>query len=589
MPKSYPDFPHHTHIAEYFDDYVDHFGFRDRITFETGRRARGAARRTAAGRSRSTAASTRALRRADRRQRPPLGRRAGRSPRSPGSERSRACRCTRTSTRATTRRFFRGKRVVVLGMGNSAMDIAVEASFSRRGDLPRRAPRRVGDPEVPVRPAARPDLDAGAASRCASARRSSRRCCRSASATWSATGCRSPTTGSARRTRRSRTTSCRASRTARSRRSRTSHALTERTVVFADGSEVEADVVVYCTGYKVHVPVLRPGADRGAGQRPAAVPARVPPGLGERVLHRPAAAARRDHAARRSCSRSGCADYLAGRYALPARRELRADIDARARSACSSATCASKRHTMQVDFDDYLADLAKERRRGAERARARATGCPCRRGRCEARPHERSGGRAARAHQGGEPRRHPRRRARRVRRGRLRARPACATSSAAPTSPRARSTTTSRTRTRSSARSWRTTGAEARRRVRAARAAGATTPQDFVEGGYRAFFEFIVEDPEWFAFMRRNLDTLRTRFGDAVLPAGTDELAEDLRAGDRRRRTAAASTSTTAPTRWSRSRSSSGRGWSSATPPDVDGATRFAVGAVPRRARYARA
>src|SRR5215204_381187 len=36
MPKSYPDFPHHTHIAEYFDNYVDHFGFRDRITFETG-------------------------------------------------------------------------------------------------------------------------------------------------------------------------------------------------------------------------------------------------------------------------------------------------------------------------------------------------------------------------------------------------------------------------------------------------------------------------------------------------------------------------------------------------------------------------
>src|ERR671932_1540990 len=35
MPKSYPDFPHHTHIARYFDAYVDHFGFRDRITFRT--------------------------------------------------------------------------------------------------------------------------------------------------------------------------------------------------------------------------------------------------------------------------------------------------------------------------------------------------------------------------------------------------------------------------------------------------------------------------------------------------------------------------------------------------------------------------
>src|SRR5918998_2061792 len=36
MQKSYPDFPKHTHIARYFDDYVDHFGLRDRITFETG-------------------------------------------------------------------------------------------------------------------------------------------------------------------------------------------------------------------------------------------------------------------------------------------------------------------------------------------------------------------------------------------------------------------------------------------------------------------------------------------------------------------------------------------------------------------------
>jgi dimethylaniline monooxygenase (N-oxide forming) len=35
MPASYPDFPHHTHIAAYFDAYVDHFGLRDRITFET--------------------------------------------------------------------------------------------------------------------------------------------------------------------------------------------------------------------------------------------------------------------------------------------------------------------------------------------------------------------------------------------------------------------------------------------------------------------------------------------------------------------------------------------------------------------------
>jgi Flavin-binding monooxygenase-like len=35
MPDDYPDYPHHTQIAAYFDDYVDHFGLRDRIRFLT--------------------------------------------------------------------------------------------------------------------------------------------------------------------------------------------------------------------------------------------------------------------------------------------------------------------------------------------------------------------------------------------------------------------------------------------------------------------------------------------------------------------------------------------------------------------------
>jgi cation diffusion facilitator CzcD-associated flavoprotein CzcO len=35
MPERYPDYPHHSQIAEYFDDFVDHFGFRDDIRFRT--------------------------------------------------------------------------------------------------------------------------------------------------------------------------------------------------------------------------------------------------------------------------------------------------------------------------------------------------------------------------------------------------------------------------------------------------------------------------------------------------------------------------------------------------------------------------
>src|SRR5205809_7602124 len=35
MPKEWPDFCHHSLIRQYFNDYVDHFAIRERITFET--------------------------------------------------------------------------------------------------------------------------------------------------------------------------------------------------------------------------------------------------------------------------------------------------------------------------------------------------------------------------------------------------------------------------------------------------------------------------------------------------------------------------------------------------------------------------
>jgi hypothetical protein len=48
---------------------------------------------------------------------------------------------------------------------------------------------------------------------------------------------------------------------------------------------------------------------------------------------------------------------------------------------------ASKRHTIQVDFDDYLYALEKERAAGAQRARARGGALPVPR-RAESAPDE---------------------------------------------------------------------------------------------------------------------------------------------------------------------------------------------------------
>ncbi|MBI1250314.1 MAG: NAD(P)-binding protein [Alphaproteobacteria bacterium] len=35
VPADWPDFPHHSQLLQYFNDYVDHFGLRDTITFNT--------------------------------------------------------------------------------------------------------------------------------------------------------------------------------------------------------------------------------------------------------------------------------------------------------------------------------------------------------------------------------------------------------------------------------------------------------------------------------------------------------------------------------------------------------------------------
>ena len=74
MPDHYPDYPHHSQIAAYFDDYVDHFGFRGRISFGTEVTAVepvDPGRRGVGGHARGR--GERPLRGGLRRQRPPLG------------------------------------------------------------------------------------------------------------------------------------------------------------------------------------------------------------------------------------------------------------------------------------------------------------------------------------------------------------------------------------------------------------------------------------------------------------------------------------------------------------------------------------
>ena len=578
MPKSYPDFPHHTHIAAYFDAYVDHFGFRDRITFETrvtraerladgtwdghdrhGRHAR------ATTRSSWPTATT--------------GTRAGPSRPSRATSASPGASCTRTSTPARTPGCSATADVVVLGMGNSAMDIAVESSFSAAAHLPRRAPRRLGDAEVRVRAAARPfpvspriPVTLRRRAQEAIAARCGRRHA-------SATGCPSPTTASARPTRRCPTTCS----------SRLAHgeitpkpniaALSEHRVRFTDGSEVAADVVIYCTGYKVTFPFFDPALIAAPGNDLPLFRRVFHPDIAERVLRRAAAAARRGDAARRAAVGSGSATTWPAATRCRRRRRRCARTSRPSAPPCSAATWPRSGTRCRSTSRTTCSALAAERRARRAARRAPGTGCRCRgaRGRGAGGVTAGRDGQAG-ADQGGEPGGDRRSRARRLRRAGLRGGGRARRRSAAPGSPRARSTTTSRTRPAV----FRAVVEDDRRRGAAARArrphGRATASPAFVEEGYRAYFAFIVEDPATFAFLRRNLATLRALGADAVLPLGIAELAEDLRAAIARRRRLDVDYCSHAMVAVG---VELGARLMERDPPDVAGATRFATGPLP--------
>jgi hypothetical protein len=65
------------------------------------------------------------------------------------------------------------------------------------------------------------------------------------------------------------------------------------------------------------------------------------------------------------------AALLKGEYALPPAEEMRAEI-ARARKRHAKRFYRSKRHTMEVDFDEWMRDAERELRAGSGRARQAA-------------------------------------------------------------------------------------------------------------------------------------------------------------------------------------------------------------------------
>jgi len=369
MPKSYPDFPHHTHIAEYFDAYVDHFDFRDRIRFQTRveRAERGGDGGWTLALDDGSSERFDALLVANGHHWDPLWP----EPAFPGAD-------TFAGTQLHAHQYrdeevLRGRDVVVLGMGNSAMDIAVESSYvarhtylaARRGAwiVPKYAfgkpiDQLPNDPRVPFRirqaiiekvllaqtgPPERyglpkPDHRFGEAHPTVSGRILDR----------IGHGTVVPKPNIAR--------------------------LDGDRVHFVDGTSVLADVVVYCTGYKITFPFFDADLISAPDNRIELFRRVFHPDLDDVFfvgLLQPLGATMPLAAAQGEW----IADYLRGEYALPAPPAMREDIR-RDMAAMRRRYVSSKRHTIQVDFEDYLREIDRERRAGAQRARARGFAPP---------------------------------------------------------------------------------------------------------------------------------------------------------------------------------------------------------------------
>ena len=140
-------------------------------------------------------------------------------------------------------------------------------------------------------------------------------------------------------------------------------------VEFEDGSIEDVSAIVYATGYKVTFPFFDAGY--------VSAPDNYLP-LYHRIFHpdrrrlafiglaQPLGAIMPIAEAQAKL----VADYFAGRYALPERAELLSRIAAD-EAALRRRFVASKRHTMQVDFDEYMKTLAREHEAGRRRAQSR--------------------------------------------------------------------------------------------------------------------------------------------------------------------------------------------------------------------------
>jgi dimethylaniline monooxygenase (N-oxide forming) len=365
MPDDYPDYPHHTQIARYFEDYVDHFGFRDRISFRTEvARVEPQGDRWIVTLAGGEARTYDAVIVANGHHWDPKYP----EPPFPGQEGFTGEQLHSHWYREPDQRFV-DRNVLVLGIGNSATDIASETSrVSRTTYLAMRRGAYVlpkfigGKPLDQLAPSwanrlpfqlTRPLL---------------MREVKRVQGPMESYGLPQPDhkLGQAHPT------------VSADLLDRIGHGRVKvkpnleridgARVHFADGSSETIDTIVWCTGYRITFPFLDDSVVGTAGNRVSLYRRVVHPeraGLYFLGLVQPLGAIM--PIAERQAE--WIADLLEGKAALPPPERMRRAIE-REDEALRKRYVASTRHTIQVDFHSYMRVLARERRRrrGVRRA-----------------------------------------------------------------------------------------------------------------------------------------------------------------------------------------------------------------------------
>lgn len=359
MPAEYPHFPHHSQILAYFRNYADHFHLRDAIRFRTSVE-RCELDKDGLWRVRLGTGETRAY--------DALFVCNGHhwdprwpEPAFPGEFAGRILHSHDYKDAAQ----FRGQRVVILGIGNSAMDISVECTYvADKVYLATRRGAHIAPKYVWGRPLDhwnKPWMPWWISSRVARFM------------VWWQVGPYEkyglPTPDHRMLEAHPSVSSAIYDRLAHGDitvKPNISHFERDR-VHFVDGTSVAADAVIYCTGYKVSFPFFETNFVSAPDNDLPLFLRMFKPGLANLFfigLCQPLGAIF-PIAERQAVLAS---QLLRGEYRLPEEEEMQEDIE-RDREKMYRRYVRSKRHTMQVDFDVFMRKLNRELRRGLVRAR----------------------------------------------------------------------------------------------------------------------------------------------------------------------------------------------------------------------------